>query len=79
MMKKKLLGTLVFLIAAVGVMYLMGVFDSGQATEEDNTAAEEVKKELEDVYENVEMPEVEEDTTEVDLGLDEEFDPEAML
>lgn len=82
-MKKKILGTLVFLVGAVGIMYLMGVFDSGHATEEDNKAGEEIAndKELEDALNNaVDMPDFEEDTTELDLGLDdEEFDAAAML
>ena len=35
-MKKKILGVLVFLIAMFGVMYFMGVFEAGEATEADN-------------------------------------------
>ena len=82
-MKKKLIGVLVFLIAMVGVMYFMGVFDSGEATEADNKAGDEIAndKELEDALNNAaEMTDEFDDTTELDLGLDdEEFDPEAML
>jgi len=81
-MKKKILGVVVFLVGALGVMYIMGVFDGGKATEEDNKAGEEIAndKELEDALDKaVDMPDFE-DTTELDLGLDdEEFDPEAML
>ena len=39
----------------------------------------EIEKVLEDA-ENIKMPSSEEDTTELDLGLDDEdFDPESML
>lgn len=79
-MKKKILGTLVFLVGALGVMYFMGVFSSGEATEEDHAQGETTVKELEGAYDNVDMSDFDDDTTELDLGLDdEEFDPEAML
>jgi len=82
-MKKKLIGLLVFLIAMFGVMYFMGVFEAGEATKADNKVGDEIAndKELEDALNNAaEMPSSEEDTTELDLGLDdEEFDPESML
>lgn len=77
-MKKKLIGLLVFLIAMVGVMYFMGVFDSGEATEEDKAQGDNTAKELEGTYENVDMPV---DTTadiEINLVFDEE-DPASML
>jgi len=82
-MKKKILGVVVFLVGALGVMYIMGVFDGGKATEEDNAQGETTNEVIGDVLEdaeNIKMPDSEEDTTELDLGLDdEEFDPEAML
>jgi flagellar basal body-associated protein FliL len=82
-MKKKLIGLLVFLVAMVGVMYFMGVFTSGEATEEDHSQGEETNSAVEEsqTREKIEetMPNFE-DTTELDLGLDEEeFDPEAQL
>ena len=82
-MKKKLIGVLVFLIAMFGIMYFMGVFTSGEATDDDKAEGEkaniEIEKVLEDA-ENIKMPSSEEDTTELDLGLDDEdFDPESML
>lgn len=46
----------------------------------DFNAGMEVVKELEDVYEDVDMPIFNNDTSEIDLGFDdEEFDPESML
>jgi hypothetical protein len=79
-MKKKLIGLLVFLIAMVGVMYFMGVFDKTKATPEEIEAGKKGGDELLDVYNDIDMSDFEEDTTELDLGLDdEEFDPEAML
>ena len=83
MMKKKLIGVLVFLIAMCGVMYFMGVFSSGEATEEDNSQGELTNSAVEEsqTQKKIEetMPDFE-DTTELDLGLDEEnFDPESLL
>ena len=83
-MKKKLIGVLVFLIAMLGVMYFMGVFDKKKATPEEIEAGKKGGDELLDttssVYDNIDMSGFEEDTTELDLGFDdEEFDPEAML
>ena len=82
-MKKKILGILVFLIAMFGVMYFMGVFEAGEATEADNQVGDEIAndKELEEALKNAaEMPAELDDTTELDLGLDDEdFDPESML
>lgn len=76
-MKKKLISVLVFLIAMVGVMYFMGVFDKTKATqeeiEESKKGGDELLDEENGVYDDVEMPDFEEDSTEV------EFDPEAML
>ena len=53
-MKKKILGILVFLIAMFGVMYFMGVFEAGEATEADNKVGDEIAndKELEDALKN---------------------------
>mgnify|MGYP000046900739 FL=1 len=83
-MKKKLIGLLVFLIAMVGVMYFMGVFDKTKATPEEIEAGKKDGDELLDttnsVYDDIDMSDFDEDTTELDLGLDEEeFDAESML
>jgi flagellar basal body-associated protein FliL len=76
-MKKKLIGLLVFLIAMVGVMYFMGVFASGEATEEDKTQAESTNAAVDSSQTEEKIGETTpnfDDTSEVDLGL-EPFDP----
>lgn len=82
-MKKKILGILVFLVAMFGVMYFMGVFSPEPPTQTDLDELEKSKVEMEKVLEdaeNIKMPGSEEDTIELDLGLDDEdFDPESML
>ena len=82
-MKKKLIGVLVFLIAMFGVMYFMGVFSPEPPNQTDLDELEKSKVEMEKVLEdaeNIKMPGSEEDTIELDLGLDDEdFDPESML
>ena len=82
-MKKKLIGVLVFLIAMFGIMYFMGVFEAGEATDEDHSQGEVTNSVVEEsqTQKKIEetMPDFE-DTTELDLGLDDEdFDPESML
>ena len=74
-MKKKFLGTLVFLTAVTWLLIFSGC-SSGEATEVDNKAGEEIAKELEDSYDDMDLTGFEEDTAAND---EEEFDPEAML
>jgi len=78
-MKKKILGTLVFLVAAVGVMYLMGTFDGGEVTADDKAQEDVTKAAVEEsiTKEKIEetMPDFD-DTTELDLDLG-DFDPAA--
>ena len=82
-MKKKLIGLLVFLIAMVGVMYFMGVFDSGEATEEDHAQAESTNSAVNESQsqENLDATTPNfEDSTELDTGLEfDEEDPASML
>ena len=80
-MKKKLIGLLVFLIAMVGVMYFMGVFDKAGGTEDDHKAGESIGNDEETdqkLKEGTEYDVWSDDATEVD-GDDEEFDAESML
>ena len=80
-MKKKLIGVLVFLIAMFGVMYFMGVFEAGEATEEDNQVGDEIGEDPETDKKLEEATEYDvwsEDSTELGVG-EEEFDPESML
>ena len=82
-MKKKILSTLVFLIGVLGVMYFMGVFSSGEATEEDHAQAESTNSAVNDSQsqENLDATTPDfEDSTELDTGLEfDENDPASML
>ena len=80
-MKKIILGLLAALVVTGGVLYFTGFFDKGEVTAEDNAAAEEAANELKDAvdYENIEMPDMDEDSSSVEIEMEEEFDPEAML
>ena len=79
-MKKKILGTLVFLIGVLGVMYFMGVFDQGKADDASIQKGNEISndKGMNDALDNAEMPEVEVDSVanEMEVG---EYDPADML
>ena len=79
-MKKKLIGLLVFLIAMVGDMYFMGVFDKGKADDASIQKGNEISndKGMNDALDNAEMPKVEVDSVanEMEVG---EYDPADML
>lgn len=83
-MKKFILGLLLVIVAIGGFLYVSGYFDSGEVTEADSNAADEISQdqELIKALENAggefsDAPAFEEDTT---LNEEEEeFDPEAML
>ena len=79
-MKKKILGTLVFLIGVIGVMYFMGVLDQGKADDASIQKGNEISndKGMNDALDNAEMPKVEVDSVanEMEVG---EYDPADML
>lgn len=85
-MKKVLIGIVLLAVVGGGTLYFIGYFDKAEATADDINKGEEVIKDLEDVYDNVEMTTepVEKDSSllEAEKLIEEEteeFDPEAML